>query len=138
MKKTFLIFGSFSAAIAVALGALGAHFLKSKLHEGLITESNLQSFETAVKYQMYHAIVLLLLGFWAAKQDSKSFLNAGYCFMVGTFLFSGSIYILSTTGLTGFSNVKFLGPVTPLGGLCFIAGWILLGFGAIRLKEENK
>lgn len=132
MKKPFLIFGSFSGAIAVALGALGAHFLKSKLNEGLITESNLQSFETAVKYQMYHAIVLLLLGFWAGKQDTKSFRNAGYFFMVGTILFSGSIYILSTTGLTAFSNVKFLGPVTPLGGLCFIAGWILLGLGAMK------
>ena len=137
MKKSFLIFGSFSGAIAVALGALGAHFLKSKLSEGLITESNLQAFETAVKYQMYHAIVLLFLGFWAAKQGSKSFLNAGYCFMVGSILFSGSIYILSTTGLTALSNVKFLGPITPLGGLCFIAGWIFLGLGAMKRKSAD-
>jgi uncharacterized membrane protein YgdD (TMEM256/DUF423 family) len=137
MKKSFLIFGSFSAAIAVALGALGAHFLKSKLSEGLITENNLQAFETAVKYQMYHAVALLVLVLLTETAQNKLFIKSGYCFIIGTILFSGSIYLLSTAGLTGISNVKLLGPVTPLGGLFFIAGWVLLGVDALKLKKAE-
>lgn len=136
MNKRFLIFGSFSGAVAVALGAMGAHFLKNKVQEGLITESNLQAFETAVKYQMYHALALIVLALFTEKFKDALFLKSGTCFMVGTVLFSGSIYILSTASLTGIINVQFLGPVTPLGGLFFIAGWLLMAWEGIKRKSS--
>jgi uncharacterized membrane protein YgdD (TMEM256/DUF423 family) len=131
-QKQFLAFSGFSGAIAVALGALGAHFLKSKLEAGFITEINLHTFDTAVKYQIYHAIALLAVSLLADKFKDKLFLKAGYCFMIGTVLFSGSLYLLSLAGIFGLTNIHWLGPITPVGGLFFIAGWILLGCAALK------
>ncbi len=133
MQKRFIAISGFLGATAVALGAMGAHFLKSKLETGLITETNLQTFDTAVKYQMYHAIVILILAVFADKL--KSALRAAYCFVIGIVLFSGSLYLLSLAGLLGFGNVKWFGPVTPIGGLFFIAGWVLLAIEG--LKKNN-
>ena len=131
MKKQLIIFGGFSAAMAVALGAMTAHFLKSKLETGLITDSNLQTFETGARYQMYHSIAILLVALLADKLNSKLLPKAGYCFMIGIVCFSGSLYLLATSNLLGLNNTHWLGPVTPIGGLFFIAGWVLLGVSAM-------
>ena len=151
MQKRFLVFGGFSAAMAVAFGAMGAHFLKSKLETGLITETNLQTFETGVKYQIYHSIAILIVVLLADKFKGKLmaspsaklrinsteplFQKAGYCFMLGIVFFSGSLYLLSTANLLGLSNIRWLGPVTPIGGLFFIAGWVLLGVAGFKKKD---
>lgn len=132
MIKRFLIFSGFSGAAAVALGALGAHILKSKLIMGVVTLSNLQTFETAVKYQVYHSLALLLVALFSEIYENKLFQKAGYCFMIGIVLFSGSLYIISTAGIIGLSNIKWLGPITPIGGLFLIAGWILLALGGYK------
>lgn len=133
MNKKLLILAGFSGAMAVALGAMGAHYLKSKLDTGLITETNLQTFDTAVKYQMYHTLVILVLAFVADKLKSAS--TASYCFAGGIVLFSGSLYFLAVAGLLGLSHIKWLGPITPIGGLFFIAGWLTLAVAGLRVKN---
>ena len=128
--KTVLLLGSILAGTAVILGALGAHGLKP-----LITPEQLTSYETGVRYQVYHAFALLLI---AALDDKINFnfrRYAAWAFVLGIGLFSGSIYLLSLHDLIGLTNYKWLGPITPLGGLCFIAGWIFVGIGA--LKSDN-
>lgn len=113
-------------AIAVALGALGAHFLKSKLPTGLITQDQLIGFDTAVKYQMYHTLAMLAL-ILLSKHTIHKFINWAYnCFFIGILMFSGSLYFLCTRNLFRAEWLKVLGPITPIGGLFFIAGWILL------------
>ncbi len=130
-KKLSLI--GLLGAIAVALGALGAHFLKSKIPTGLITQDQLVGFDTAVKYQMYHTLAMLAL-ILLAKNNPHKFINWAFnCFLIGIIMFSGSLYFLCTRNLFGADWLKVLGPITPLGGLFFIAGWfflILLGFSA--------
>ena len=121
MTQIALIFGSLFGFTAVIFGAFGAHLLKKKL-----TSDQLQSFETGVKYQMYHAIVLLLLGFnLETKNTIDSYII--YAFIIGTFLFSFSIYGLVISSENN-KKLKFLGPITPLGGLFLVAGWALLIF----------
>jgi uncharacterized membrane protein YgdD (TMEM256/DUF423 family) len=132
MQNRFLVFSGFSGAIAVALGAMAAHFLRSKLGTGLITDLQLTAFESAARYQMYHSIVLLVLALMWEKFDAKMIAKVGYCFMAGIVLFSGSLYILSTAGLMGISNVRWLGPLTPIGGLFFITGWLMLAWAGFR------
>jgi uncharacterized membrane protein YgdD (TMEM256/DUF423 family) len=135
MQKRLLQFGGFSGAIAVSLGAMAAHGLKSKLETGLITESNLQTFDTAARYQMYHSIALLIMALLTDKFDAKSITRAGYCMMTGIVLFSGSLYILATSRLLGLEHVEWLGPVTPVGGLFFIFGWALLAVAGLKKNE---
>lgn len=124
MNKKLVLLSGILGATAVALGAMGAHYLKSKLETGLITETNLQTFETAVKYQVYHTIVLLVIALYT--NNHKRLNTAAYCFIAGIALFSGSLYVLSLAGLLGLENVRWLGPVTPIGGLLFITGWLML------------
>jgi len=121
MSQLALIFGCFFGCLAIILGAFGAHLLKKKL-----TSEQLQSFETGVKYQMYHAIVLLVLGF---NLDISATINAYiiYAFVLGTILFSFSIYGLVLSSAKN-KKLKFLGPITPIGGLFLVAGWVLLLF----------
>jgi|TARA_B110000967_G_C18771120_1_gene503116 uncharacterized membrane protein YgdD (TMEM256/DUF423 family) len=119
MTQIALLFGSLFGFTAVIFGAFGAHLLKKKL-----TTDQLQSFETGVKYQMYHAIVLLVLGFNLEINtlvDTYS-INA---FIIGTILFSFSIYGLVISSANN-KKLKFLGPITPLGGLFLVLGWGLL------------
>ncbi|MEN8857637.1 MAG: DUF423 domain-containing protein [Flavobacteriaceae bacterium] len=119
MSVNALLFGSFFGFLAIILGAFGAHLLKKKL-----SQDQLQSFETGVKYQMYHAIVLLLLGF--NLNDTLSIDNyIVNAFIVGIVLFSFSIYGLVLSSYKE-RKLKFLGPITPLGGLFLAAGWLLL------------
>lgn len=135
MNDKKLITIGFSGAIAVAFGALGAHFLKAKVELGLMTADQLNGFDTGVKYQMYHTIMLFVL-FILAKHNKHKFINwAYYCFIIGIGMFSGSLYLLCTRTLFHTEWLTFLGPVTPLGGLFFIAGWILLAM--VGLQKSN-
>ncbi|WP_422858414.1 DUF423 domain-containing protein [Flagellimonas sp. S174] len=127
MVSTELVqfFGALYGLLAVILGAFGAHALKKKL-----TPEQLQSFETGVKYQMYHAILLVSLGFFLNFSETLQNYMA-LCFILGTFLFSFSIYGLVLSSSTG-RKLKFLGPVTPLGGLLLVVGWALLLFEVLQ------
>ena len=118
MNEFTLIFAAFFGATAIIFGAFGAHLLKKKLSVDL-----LQSLETGVKYQMYHAIVLLVLGF-QLKIDSILNKTIFLAFIIGTVLFSFSIYGLVISSAKN-KKLRFLGPITPLGGLFLIIGWVL-------------
>ena len=119
MNTIALISGAIFGLTAVIFGAFGAHLLKKKL-----TKDQLESFETGVKYQMYHAIILLLLGF---QLNDKTTINNYiiYAFITGVILFSFSIYGLVISSANN-KKIKILGPITPLGGLFLIIGWALL------------
>ncbi|MEO8087327.1 MAG: DUF423 domain-containing protein [Bacteroidota bacterium] len=130
MNRLFISSGAALAAVAVILGAFGAHALKAKLEA-----EQLQVFETGVKYQMYHSLALILLGILAEKINSQYIGYAGYSFLAGIVFFSGSLYLLSTRSILGIESWKFLGPVTPLGGLCFISGWVFLLIGILKNKQ---
>ncbi len=135
MQKRFLVFSGFSGAIGVALGAMAAHFLKSKLETGLITEANLQAFETAAHYQIYHSLALLAIAAFVDKFHEKIIPKVGFCFMAGIVLFSGSLYLLTTSKLMGLGDMRWLGPITPIGGLFLIVGWILLAFAGMKKSK---
>lgn len=113
MHKLFIIIGSLSGMLSVMIGAFGAHALKTTLE----ATQRLETFETAVKYQFYHSLGLILLGLLMIQFQHKAFTVSGYGFIIGIIIFSGSLYALS---LTGYSK---LGAITPLGGLAFIIGW---------------
>ena len=134
MRKNNFMIASFFGATAVALGALGAHYLKSKMVERLITPDQLSGFDTATKYQLFHAIILLFIAFIQADNKEKWLNYAKYCFISGILFFSFSIYFLTTKNITGLQNVSFLGPVTPIGGLFLIAGWVFLGIHGFKSK----
>ena len=118
MTKPALL-GIAFACLAVVLGAFGAHALRTRLDA-----SQLLVFETGVRYQFYHAFALVLVGLSAGRIDPSWGRVAVWLFAAGILLFSGSLYLLSTRSLIGTEGWKFLGPITPLGGLCFILGWI--------------
>jgi len=126
MTQIALIFGSLFGFTAVIFGAFGAHLLKKKL-----TKDQLQSFETGVKYQMYHGIVLLVLGF-NLNIDTLVDTFSIYAFIVGTILFSFSIYGLVISSANN-KKMRFLGPITPLGGLFLVLGWGLLIYKFITI-----
>ena len=115
-SQTTIIIATILGTLAIILGAFGAHFLKKRL-----TEDQQKSFETGVKYQMYHAIVLLVLGL----NFNPDFSNAVYFFTIGILFFSFSIYGLVLSDAFA-KKLRFLGPVTPIGGLLLTIGWILL------------
>ena len=129
MQKIFLTYGSIFGILGVILGAMGAHALKSQL-----SSEQLVSYETGIKFQMYHAIALILIALLIDKLDNKSLRYSGYFFIAGVFLFSGSVYLLSLKNVLGIENWTFLGPITPFGGVCFIIGWIFILLAAIKLK----
>ena len=122
--------GALYGGLAVLLGAFGAHGLKSRLDEDLLT-----SFETGVRYQFYHALALLLCAAMAPTLKPGLLKGAGACFVTGTFLFSGSIYLLATRQMLPFGSLRFLGPVTPVGGVLLIVGWCLLAAAAWGLQR---
>lgn len=124
MQKTFLKTAAVLGALSVILGAFGAHALKQ-----LITDKNLQTFETGVRYQFYHVIALFITGI-LYKDFTNNYLEwAGRLFCLGILLFSGSLYLLSFIELTNMSGLKWVGAITPVGGVCFITGWLLLALG---------
>jgi len=113
--------GALSGAISVAAGAFGAHALRGKGEPRL-----LEVFETAARYQMYHALALVAVGLIASRWPSGLLNTAGWLFVAGTLFFSGSLYAMTFTG------VRALGAITPIGGVCFIAGWICLAVAASK------
>ncbi|PWW41384.1 uncharacterized membrane protein YgdD (TMEM256/DUF423 family) [Idiomarina loihiensis] len=122
MSQIFLIVAAILGGTGVMLGAFASHGLKSKLSESLLS-----AFETGVTYQFYHALALFALALWLKQSQSVWFVASGYLWLAGVVLFSGSLYALALTG------VKWFGPITPIGGLLFIAGWVSLLVGAIKL-----
>ena len=123
MDRTFIIFGSVVMFLAVGLGAFGAHALSDYFLENPDLES---SYDTAVRYQMIHGLALFLAAWIVHRWPVNSASIAGWLFVAGILLFSGSLYILALTGL------KWMGAIAPLGGLCFLAGWVLIAITAWR------
>ena len=119
--RLFGALGALLALMSVAAGAFGTHALRPRLASDL-----LQVFETAAKYQMYHALGLLLVAVALGKWGGASLVWAGWLFVAGTAVFSGSLYILALTG------VRWWGAVTPIGGACFLVGWILVVWGVLN------
>lgn len=122
MLRSFLMLAAFFGFTGVALGAFAAHGLKSRLSAEYLTV-----FHTGVTYQLVHALALLGVAVLSVHLPGRWVAAAGWLFAVGILLFSGSLYLLTTTG------VSKLGIVTPIGGLCFLAGWACLGWAALRL-----
>lgn len=130
MQRFLLFSGTLLAAIGVILGAFGAHALKAKL-----TAEQLQIFQTGIHYHFYHAIGILFAGLLLYKIDSPLVSYAGISFIIGILFFSGSLYLLATSSITGLDSYRsILGPITPLGGLSFIIGWILLAVDILKTK----
>ena len=130
MHKNYLAAAAIFGGLAVALGAFGAHSL-----EGLTKDEKiLHAFQTGVQYQMYHALALLAIGTLSEKFSGRWMKWAAICFIAGIILFSGSLYLLTFLKLQGSSAIKFVGPVTPLGGVFFIAGWLFLLLAVTKRK----
>ena len=120
--KLFLMFGALLMAVAVMLGAFGAHGLKGKL-----TPEMMQVYRTGVEYHFYHALGVLLIGAIAGFYPQAQGVQwAGWALIVGIFLFSGSLYALALSG------IRWFGPITPLGGVFFIIGWVMLAVSIYR------
>lgn len=127
MHKKYIAIGSILAAIAVALGAFGAHGLKE-----IVPSETVQTFQTGVQYQMYHALALLLTGLLYEKCSPKFARIAGLLFLLGIILFSGSLYLLTAGRAAETAGLDKAGIITPVGGLAFIAGWLFLFLAVIK------
>jgi len=127
MQTKYMLFGAVSAFIAVAAGAFGAHGLAARLPAELLAV-----YETGVRYELTHAVALLFIGLAADRWPEAHWGRAGWMFVAGTVLFSGSLYLLALTGL------RWPGVVTPLGGLCFLLGWILAVVAAVRSDGRGR
>lgn len=121
-ERKWIVLGALLAGMSVALGAFGAHGLR-----GLVTADLLANYETAARYQMYHALALLAVAFLSAQARAARAANlAGWLFVVGVAIFSGSLYVMTFTGL------RWLGAITPIGGAAMIGGWVSLAVAARR------
>jgi uncharacterized membrane protein YgdD (TMEM256/DUF423 family) len=121
MDRVFFGLGALSALLAVAAGAFGSHALRNRL-----APDTLGIFEVGVRYHMYHALALLAAAWAVSRWPGGAAVTAGWLFVAGTVIFSGSLYILSFTGQ------RWLGAITPLGGVAFILGWAALAWAAVR------
>lgn len=126
MNKQIILTASFFGLLAVILGAFGAHGL-----EGKISEYHLGTWKTANEYHFYHTFALLFISTFS-RAKSQSIRVSYIAFTIGIILFSGSLYLMSVRSLLGIESVSILGPITPLGGLCFIVGWIGLFIAAVK------
>ncbi|UFT99000.1 DUF423 domain-containing protein [Radiobacillus kanasensis] len=120
--KLFFLLAVINGFLAVALGAFGAHGL-----EGKLSEKMLKTWEKAVTYQMFHTMALFVTGLFMMKTQISNLTTAGWLFFIGIILFSGSLYIYASTG------IKALAMITPLGGVAFLAGWVILGIAVTKL-----
>jgi uncharacterized membrane protein YgdD (TMEM256/DUF423 family) len=125
--KLFLVIGTILAGLAVALGAFGAHGLKK-----LVDAETVGIYQTGVQYQMYHALALIAVGILAQRMETALINYAGFLFVGGIVLFSGSLYLLASFKAMNKSVPSFVYPITPLGGILFILGWILLLFALLK------
>jgi len=121
MDRLWIATGAASSFVSVAAGAFGAHVLRARLETDLLAV-----FETGARYQMYHALALIAVGLLCARSPSTAGTVAGVGFGAGTVLFSGSLYLLALTG------TRWLGAVTPVGGVAFLVGWVALAVAALR------
>ncbi len=128
MNKRIILTAAFFGALAVVLGAFGAHSLKK-----IVTADSLAIWQKGVEYQFYHTFALLYLSTFA-RYKHKLIALAFVLFVLGILLFSGSLYLLALKDSYSLPLAAVLGPITPIGGLCFIAGWISLFFAALRDK----
>lgn len=124
MKPAWFAIAAIVAALGVALGAFGAHALSARVSPELVSV-----FETGARYQMYHAFALLAVAYAAERWPGALCNVAGFLFLAGIIIFSGSLYLLTLTG------ERWLGAITPIGGICFIAGWIVLAVASLRNKK---
>ncbi|MEL7221857.1 MAG: DUF423 domain-containing protein, partial [Bacteroidota bacterium] len=120
MRKNFIRIGAISMAIAVILGAFGAHGLKE-----IISVESMKTFETGARYHIYHSLAILLIGILLYDRKTRLMLIAGWLFVIGIIFFSGSLYLLSMAEVENLP-VNILGPITPIGGVILILGWVLL------------
>jgi uncharacterized membrane protein YgdD (TMEM256/DUF423 family) len=122
MERTFILLGSILSALAVAFGAFGAHGLKA-----VVSTEMLANFETGARYHFYHALAMFAVAFVASRFPNANLANiAGWLFLIGVALFSGSLYAMTLTGQ------RWLGAITPIGGVAFIAGWVCLALAMWR------
>lgn len=131
MHNTFLKIGAILAALAVALGAFGAHALKQRT-----TDAVINIFETGVRYQFYHVFALLVVAVLCKDFTSKWMLYAGWIFVGGIILFSGSLYLLTIVKILDKPALNWIGAITPLGGLLFITGWVSLFIGIVKSAQN--
>lgn len=131
MHKSFLLAGAVFGGLGVALGAFGAHGLQNITSD----EKIIHGFQTAVQYQIYHALALLIIGILYERVQNRFIKWAGNCMIAGILLFSGSLYLLTFLKIQDSSMTKIAGPVTPVGGLFFISGWLFLLIGALKNKN---
>ena len=123
MAKVLLLFGLFFCGFSVLMGAFGAHALKDKL-----SEYSMSIYDKAVFYQVFHALGILIVSILGQLFNTQEFNIFGWFFIIGILLFSGSLFILSVTG------IKWLGAITPIGGVMFILGWFLLFFKVLKMQ----
>ncbi|MCO6494049.1 MAG: DUF423 domain-containing protein [Phaeodactylibacter sp.] len=131
MRKTFLRLGSLMALLAVALGAFGSHGLR-----GVISSSDLDAYEIGVRYQFYHAFAVLAVGILLYFRKTPMLPRAGWLFLGGTALFSGSLYLLAASDILNIPR-SFLGPATPIGGLMLMLGWAALIWSTFEENERT-
>ena len=131
MHRNFLLTGALLGGLAVALGAFGAHGLERIT----VDEKIIHSFQTAVQYQLYHALALLAVAIIYERMPFTAVKWAGNCFIIGIILFSGSLYALTAIKVSSIAGFDKIGLITPVGGLFFIAGWLMLGWGVARIRR---
>lgn len=129
MHKGFLIWAALLGALAVALGAFGAHGLKQ-----VVPAETVATFETGVRYQFYHVFGLLAVGILFNSENGRYLKWAGNLFLLGILLFSGSLYLLTALKATDVVGLSGIGIITPFGGLCFIAGWLMLALAIRKIR----
>ena len=123
-ERTLVVLAAGFAFTAVAAGAFGAHALKERL-----SSESLGIFETGARYQMYHALALFVVAWAGTRWEAGQFAWSGWLFVAGIVIFSGSLYLLALTG------TRWLGAITPIGGACFLAGWISLAWGVLVTND---
>ncbi len=133
MRRELLIWGAIFALLSVALGAFAAHVIKAKVTADILTV-----FETAVRYQMYHSFAILIAGMLYKDYPQKCLIWAGRLFIIGIILFSGSLFLLTYIKAIGADNLLWVGAITPLGGIAFIAGWACILYGLLKNNVKKQ
>jgi uncharacterized membrane protein YgdD (TMEM256/DUF423 family) len=133
MAYKFISIGAFLGALSVILGAFAAHTLKNHL-----SPDQIEIFQTGVRYQFYHTFAILILGAICLNFPHRFFKYSFIAFLIGIICFSGSLYLLATRFVMGIDSWNWLGPVTPLGGLFLIIGWVFMLIGALKIRTLDK